>query len=193
MVDVDTGAGEASAVDETGVVEGVAEDDIVAAGQRTEQSEIGDETAAEDQGRLGTFPCGQRMFQRPQRRQQAGHQRRRPGAAAVSAGGAGGGGGQARVGGEIQIIIGGKVDEIAAMQADARSLGGLQASADAVETAAAEGGQVVVEPAGHGIFPRREAAAAHRCTYRNTAARQGGARRAESRPPPLAQAATTVG
>ncbi len=155
-IDVDGGMGEAAAVDETGVVEGVAENGVVAAGQCADEGEVGDEAAAEDQGGLGPFPAGEGAFQRPQRRQQAGHQRRRPGAAAVAAGGAGSGGGQARVGGEIQIIVGGKVDEVAAVQADARPLRGLQAAADAVEAAAAAVGQVVFQPGWHeGIRPSR--------------------------------------
>src|SRR5437660_45793 len=63
-----------------------------------------------------------------------------------------GGGGQARVGGQIQIIVGGEVDELAAAQPDARPLGGLQPPADAVQSAAAAVGQVVVEPTGHERF-----------------------------------------
>src|SRR5262249_54908459 len=62
-VDVDAGAGQPAAVDQAGVVEGVAEDGVRAAGEAAHQGEVGGEAAGEDEGGLGRFPTGECAFE----------------------------------------------------------------------------------------------------------------------------------
>ena len=75
-VDVDGRAGQAAAVDQAGVVGGVAEHGVARAGERADDGEVRLIAAGKDQGRLGSLPGGQIALQRRERREQPADQRR---------------------------------------------------------------------------------------------------------------------
>src|SRR5207249_4127804 len=101
----------------------VAEDSILAPREGGDEGEIGNKSAGEDERGLRALPVGEVAFQGTQWRQQARDQRRGARPTTVAAGGAGSGPCEARVGRQVQVIVGGEVDQLPPAQADARSLG----------------------------------------------------------------------
>src|SRR5262249_46778191 len=148
-INMDRGARQAAAVDQAGMVEGVAEDGILFAGESTDGGEVGGVTAAENEGGLRFLPVRQCTLKGTQWRQMPGHQRRRSSAATITASGASGGASQASIRGESEGIVGGGGEQFPAAQTDTRHLSRLQTPPDAVQSAAEAFLQIIVHPVRH--------------------------------------------
>src|SRR5262245_48871421 len=95
------------------MVQLIGKDDILASRKTTHQGEIRCESTAENERRLRPLPFGQRTFESPQWREMPGDQRRRPRPAAMAFRGPRCRASQPRIGGQVEIIVGGKVEILA--------------------------------------------------------------------------------
>ena len=75
-IDGDSRPGEAAAVDDAGMVEGVGDDDVVGSGQGGEDADVGLVARREDECGLAAEELGQRLFELAVRREVAGDQAR---------------------------------------------------------------------------------------------------------------------
>ncbi len=97
--------GEAAAIDDAGMVEGVGDDDVLGSGQCGQDAEVGLIARGEDECSLAAEKPGQRLLEQAVRGEVAGDQAGGGGTEAVAGGGGGGGGGQGRVLGQAEIVI----------------------------------------------------------------------------------------
>ena len=107
-VDGDPGARQAAAIDQAGVVEGVRDDEVVAAGQRGQDAEVGLVAGREDEGGRAESRNAARVASSVA---VGGQSRRRPAGTAEApkpsrAAACGSGGGEGRVGSKAEIVVG---------------------------------------------------------------------------------------
>ena len=141
--------GQATTVDQRGVVEFVGDQQIVAAQQRAQHAEVGRPAGGEQQHARPLHEVGELFFQLPVLAVVAGHQRRGAAAGAVGQGRTGGFG-QPRVGGQAQVVVAAEIDAAAPGDLQMRAMAAVDRPADAVEIGLADpcqlGAQVRAEP-----------------------------------------------
>ena len=118
------GARQPAAIDQAGMIEGVAKHRIVRSCQGSDQTDIGGEAAAENQTRGRLFPGSQMFFQPAHRRQVSRDQRGSAGPGTVAPGRSRGRPRQPGIGSQVQIIIRGEIQVLPATPKNVRSLSG---------------------------------------------------------------------
>ena len=134
---------EAHAVDDRGVVEGIADEEVALARDHRHDPGVGGEAGPEHERRLDALELGQVALELLVERHRAGDGAHRPGAHAVVAGGPGGGLAQARVVGQAQVVVGGEADDLAAVDLAGRTLGRGHLAQRSVEVLLTQRGDLV--------------------------------------------------
>ena len=145
-VAVDEGLGprQPAAVDDAGVVQLVAEDDLVLAGEGRDHAGVGQVPGAEQERRLIALELGQAFLERPVRSHPARDQARGPGPGAPPDRRLGGGFAHPRVAGEPQVVVRAEEEDRAAVEQHLGALRAFDHSQPPVEPRPAE----LVQPLG---------------------------------------------
>ena len=133
------GVAEAARVDQAGVAEPVGVEDRAVFRQRSDQAQVGLVSGREHQSGFDAFESRQALFQLPMGTQTPGHQPRGPRPDAVAADGVDGGFGHPRMGGKVQVVIGGEEKNPATVQFDLGAGRGVDRAQSPVEGTSGQG------------------------------------------------------